>query len=120
MPIEKTELVKIVVTAVVTLIARSLLSWFIKSTKRLAKILKDKIVPWINSDPKRFDLILQGLSCVWFFWMFYFGVPDQNPVTSTGVRLLVFLGCMMFIEMLTFVFKLKSYVNRNKGTSAND
>jgi hypothetical protein len=109
MPIEKAELIKIVITAVVTLVARELLSWFIRTTRRLAMMLKTKIIPWINKDAKRFDLILQGLSCIWFFWIFFFIVGRTDPVTIGSMKTTVFIGGVLFMELHTFFVKFRRF-----------
>ena len=83
---------------------------------KLATTLKNRVIPWVNRDEQRFDLILQALSCVFFFWLFYLTPQPSGPVTHDKVRATVFLGCIFFWELYAFTMKLRRYVDRHKNT----
>ena len=111
---DNAELIKIVITAVATLVAREFLSWFIKTTRKLATALKNRVIPWITKDPQRFDLVLQFFSCIFFFCFFFSRSTLTSPVTHASVHATVFVGCMFFWELFAFTTKLRRYVDRRK------
>jgi len=111
--VDKHELIKIVVTAVVAVIAKEILSWFVTTSKKVAVRLKSKLLPWVK-DPLRFDLALQTFTVLFFFWMFWLKPPPPTPVTHLTVRTDVLIGCIFFTELYWFVVKLRRYTDLKK------
>jgi hypothetical protein len=95
----------IIITAVVSTIAKELASWFVRRTATVAITVKNAFIKYVRV----LDIILAGLLPVWLFgcafWLSHSGTPITGGVVF-GTALLIGVG---FWYLREFEHKLLAY-----------
>lgn len=106
---DKHELITILITAVAAAVAKEVISWLITTSKQVVATLRTTVIPWINRDALRFDLLLQAITCIFFGWLFLRTMPDDAPLTRGPVRAAIIIAGLFFLELNQLFGKLNLY-----------
>lgn len=126
---DKAELIKTAVTAVVAVVAKEVVSWLVKSAKpTAANVAKTTwswtkaVWLWIRLHWKAIDFALDAGFLIWWVTFFLHSPADGQPVTAAAVRMQFLLAALIIgqVSNLKAAFKawaLEAWEKRAAATA---
>ena len=106
----KHTLTTIIITAVVSTVAKELVSWFARRTAKVATTVKDAVIRhW-----RVIDIINEGFFSIFLFGLAFWLCWPGNPITGGVVFFTAFLVGFGFWNLGNFEHKLLAYKFENK------
>ena len=99
LPMSKDELMRIAIAAAVAVIFKDLLSWFIRRSKPVAKMLVRIIGSWIARAAFLIEFVVDVFLFIWWVVLFFIFPDSKGPVTHGTVRIQIGLTLLALMAV---------------------
>jgi hypothetical protein len=96
--VSKSELFKIILAAVLGVIAKELIAFLLKRTKAASS----GIFTWLKNHPRYIGLVIEGMVLAFMIWILCFAGDDSAVATRRDVRLIALGLLVLFGQVEQF------------------
>src|ERR1700681_3831969 len=99
----RADLLKVIIAAIVGAVAKEFIAWLLKRTKSAGS----NVIAWLKTHPRYIGLSIEAAVLIFMFWVLFIAGDDSKPATRGDIRANVGLLVIFFFQGEQFLRHLR-------------